>query len=174
MKKIFSLLLLMSVSIIAVCQDNKETEYTDGVFIVNEDWYGHQNSTINFITNKGEWIYRIFQKENPGKELGCTSQYGTIYGGKFYVVSKQEKDPGAKITGSRLAVCNAKTMKCLKEIQKIATDDKGESIADGRSFLGVNEKKGYVGTSKGIYVYDMETMTIGKQIKGTGNKSNSL
>ena len=156
MKKIFSLFLLMSVSIIAVCQDNKETEYTDGVFIVNEDWYGHQNSTINFITNKGEWIYRIFQKENPGKELGCTSQYGTIYGGKFYVVSKQEKDPGAKITGSRLAVCDAKTMKCLKEIQKIATDDKGASIADGRSFLGVNEKKGYVGTSKGIYVYNMD------------------
>lgn len=173
MKKIFSLLLLMSVSIIAVCQDNKETEYTDGTFIVNEDWYGHQNSTINFITNGGEWIYRIFQKENPGKELGCTSQYGTIYGGKFYVVSKQEKDPGAKITGSRLAVCNAKTMKCLKEIQKIATDDKGESIADGRSFLGVNEKKGYVGTSNGIWVYDMETMTIGKQIKGTGNPNGS-
>ncbi|MDO4726669.1 MAG: DUF5074 domain-containing protein [Porphyromonadaceae bacterium] len=173
MKKIFSLLLLISVSIISLSQNDGETEYTDGVFIVNEDWYGHQNSTVNFITNGEEWIYRIFQKANPGKELGCTSQFGAIYGGKFYIVSKQEKDPGAKIIGSRLAVCNAKTMKCLKEIQKIATDEKGESIADGRSFLGVNEKKGYVGTSNGIWIYDMETMTTGKQIKGTGNPNSS-
>ena len=24
-------------------------DYSDGVFIVNEDWYGHQNSTVNFL-----------------------------------------------------------------------------------------------------------------------------
>ena len=41
-------------------------DYTKGVFIVNEDWYGHNNSTVNFITENGEWVYRVFQKENPG------------------------------------------------------------------------------------------------------------
>ena len=40
-----------------------DVDYSDGVFIVNEDWYGHQNSTVNFLTNQGEWIYRAFQKE---------------------------------------------------------------------------------------------------------------
>lgn len=146
-----------------------ETDYTKGVFFVNEDWYSHQNSSLNFLTDGGEWMYQVFQKNNPGKQLGCTSQFGAIYGGKLYIVSKQERDPGAKVTGSRFAVCDAETLECLKEFQTIATDDEGESIADGRSFLGVNEKKGYIGTSNGIWVYDMEQMEIGHQIPGTGN-----
>lgn len=150
-----------------------KTEYTQGVFFVNEDWYGHQNGTVNFLSDAGEWTYQVFQKSNPGKELGCTSQFGAIYGDKFYLVSKQERDPGAKVTGSRFAVCDAKTMKCLKEFRTIATNEKGESIADGRSFLGVNEKKGYIGTSNGIWIYDMERMEIGHQIEGTGNPNSS-
>ena len=35
-------------------------EYRDGVFFVNEDWYGHQNSTVNWISDDWEWSYRIF------------------------------------------------------------------------------------------------------------------
>lgn len=173
MNKYITLLIFLSVSINAFCQQNDETEYTDGVFFVNEDWYGHQNSTINFLSDDGEWTYRVFQKSNLGQELGCTSQYGTIYGDNFYIVSKQERDPGASITGSRFAVCDAKTMKCLKEFQTIATDESGKSIADGRSFIGVNEKKGYIGTSNGIWIYDIENMEIGGQIEGTGNPNSS-
>ena len=26
-----------------------ETDYTKGIMIVNEDWYGHQNSTVNYL-----------------------------------------------------------------------------------------------------------------------------
>ena len=154
-----------------------DVDYSDGVFIVNEDWYGHQNSTVNFLTNQGEWIYRAFQKENPGRELGCTTQFGTIYGNRFYFVSKQERDPGAKITGSRFAVCDASTMEVIKEFPYIATTTKTDkngketliSIADGRSYLPVDEHKGYIGTSNGIYVFDNDNLTIGGQIKGTGN-----
>ncbi len=161
--------------------DATEADYSKGVFIVNEDWYGHQNSTVNFITDKGEWIYRIFQKENEGHELGCTTQYGTIYGDKFYFVSKQQQDPGAKIKGSRFAVCDARTMKVIKEFEFIATQTiKGKdgrdslvSIADGRSYLPVDEHKGYIGTSNGIWIYDSDAMTIGKQIEGTGNPNTS-
>jgi hypothetical protein len=168
MRKIYSFLFILF-----CCALYAQDEYTEGVFFVNEDWYGHQNSTVNFLSNNGEWTYRVFQKNNPGKELGCTTQYGTIYGGKFYFVSKQERDPGASVTGSRFAVCDAKTMKCIKEFQTIATDSNGKSIADGRSFLGVNEKKGYIGTSNGIWVYDIENMERGNQIPGTGNPNSS-
>ena len=154
-----------------------DMDYSQGTFIVNEDWYGHQNSTVNFLTNQGEWIYRAFQKENPGRELGCTTQFGTIYGNRFYFVSKQERDPGAKITGSRFAVCDASTMEVIKEFPYIATTTKTDkngketliSIADGRSYLPVDEHKGYIGTSNGIYVFDNDNLTIGGQIKGTGN-----
>lgn len=158
-----------------------EADYTQGVFIVNEDWYGHQNSTVNFLTDGGEWVYRIFQKENGGHELGCTTQYGTIYGGKFYFVSKQQQDPGAKTKGSRLAVCDATTMKLIKEFEFIATktvkgnsgQDSIVSIADGRSYFPVNEHKGYIGTSNGIWLYDSDKMEIGKQIDGSGNPNGS-
>jgi hypothetical protein len=173
MNKFFTLLLFLSVSLSALCQGDDETDYSKGVFFVNEDWYGHQNSTVNFLSDKGDWTYHVFQKSNPGKELGCTSQFGTIYDGKFYIVSKQERDPGASVTGSRFAVCDAKTMKCLKEFQTIAIDNNGKSIADGRSFVGVNKKKGYIGTSNGVWIYDMEKMVIEKQIEGTGNPNSS-
>lgn len=146
-------------------------DYTKGTFIVNEDWYGHQNSTVNFLTDEGEWVYRVVQKENPGVELGATVQYGAIYGDKFFIIAKQPKDPGASITGGRITVCDAKTMKVLKQIENIAVDDKGSSIADGRGFLGVDEHKAYVGSSNGIYVLDLDSLKIMGSVSGAGNDS---
>lgn len=130
----------------SMLRSNGSVDYTKGTFIVNEDWYGHQNSSVNFLSDDGTWTYNAFQKENPGHELGCTSQFGTIYGDLLYIVSKQEKDPSASVTGSRLAVIDAKTMKVKKEFTSI-------NGADGRSFVGVDVTKGYIGTSNGIYVY---------------------
>lgn len=148
-----------------------QVDYSKGTFIVNEDWYGHQNSTLNFLTDDGEWIYRVIQKENPGVEIGATAQYGAIYGDKFFVMAKQPKDPGASITGGRITVCDAKTMKVLKQIENIAVDDKGSSIADGRGFLGVDEHKAYVGSSNGIYVLDLDSLKITGSVSGAGNDS---
>lgn len=149
-------------------------DYTNGVFIVNEDWFGHQNSTLNFISNDGEWTYRVIQKENPGKELGATAQYGTIYGDKFYIISKQEKDPGASIVGGRLTIADAKTLKIEKQLTTFATNSEGKSIADGRSFLGVDETKAYIGTSNGIYILDLTTNEIKGQISGAEGSATDL
>lgn len=150
-----------------VYDENANTDYTKGTFIVNEDWYSHQNSTINFLTNDGEWVYRVVQKENPGVELGCTAQYGQIYGDKFYVTSKQEKDPGASVVGGRVNILDAKTMKMEKQIQTISTN------ADGRAFLGVDEHKGYVGTSNGIFILDLDKQEIAGSVEGTTNGGGS-
>ena len=146
-------------------------DYTKGTFIVNEDWYGHQNSTVNFLTDEGEWVYRVVQKENPGVELGATVQYGAIYGDKFFIIAKQPKVPGASIMGGRITICDAKTMKVLKQIENIAVDDNGSSIADGRGFLGVDEHKAYVGTSNGIYVLDLDKLEITGSVGGAGTDS---
>lgn len=88
----------------SMLRSNGSVDYTKGTFIVNEDWYGHQNSSVNFLSEDGTWTYNAFQKENPGHELGCTSQFGTIYGDLLYIVSKQSKDGAASVEGSRLAV----------------------------------------------------------------------
>ena len=156
-----------------VTTPTKKADYTKGTFIVNEDWYGHQNSTINFLTNDGEWVYRVVQKENPGVELGCTAQYGQIYGDKFYVMSKQEKDPAASVVGGRVNILDAKTMKLEKQIQTISIGDNGTSNADGRAFLGVDEHKGYVGTSNGIFILDLDKQEITGSIEGTANGGGS-
>ena len=108
MKKLFlfaAALLPLTFAPAAYAGDEAETDYTKGVFIVNEDWYGHQNSTVNYLLPDEEdgdcWHYRVIQAENPGKELGCTNQYGAIWDGRFYLIAKQEKDPGASAAASQ-------------------------------------------------------------------------
>ncbi|MDR3141392.1 MAG: Ig-like domain-containing protein [Tannerellaceae bacterium] len=147
-------------------------DYTTGVFIVNEDWFGHNNSTLNYLyPETGKWNYRVIRHENAGAgiQLGATAQHGAIYGGKFYLTSKQAADPGASSTpGSRLAVADAATMKVTKEHRVLAADENGRSIADGRSFLGVDEHKGYIGTSNGIYIINLDTHELtGGKVSGT-------
>lgn len=163
-KTILITLLAASVSAYA------ETDYTNGVFIVNEDWYGHQNSTVNFLRPDdpdGEyWDYRVIQKENPGIELGCTNQFGAIWKGRFYFIAKQDKDPGASVAGGRITVADAKTMKVLHQSALI---DPSGAQCDGRGFLGVDDLKGYISSSNGVWVFDLSTFTVKGMIPGTGN-----
>lgn len=171
-----ALLPLIGVSALSAAQGASQQEettpladYTQGVFVVNEDWIGHQNSTVNFLKDDGEWIYRVVQQENPGVEVGCTSEFGTIYGNRFYVISKQDQDPGAGIAGGRVTVCSAADMKLLKQIRILSTDPEATSGADGRGFVGVDEHKGYVGSSDGIFVLNLDDFTITGKVTGSGN-----
>ena len=74
----------------------------------------------------------------------------------LFCVQNRNGIPEQKLTGSRFAVCDASTMEVIKEFPYIATTTKTEqngketliSIADGRSYLPVDEHKGYIGTSK--------------------------
>ena len=148
----------------------QEADYTQGIIWVNEDWYGHQNSTVNYLLpddpDGNFWRYRIIQAENPGKELGCTNQYGAIWHDRIYMIAKQDKDPGATITGGRITVCDAKTMKIVHQQSLI---DPSGAQCDGRGFLGVDEHKGYVSTSNGVWIFDLDTYTVTGQVEGSAN-----
>ncbi len=148
----------------------QERDYTKGIIWVNEDWYGHQNSTVNYLLpddpEGNYWRYRIIQTENPGKELGCTNQFGAIWHDRLYLIAKQEKDPGASVTGGRITVADAKTMKILH--QQTLIDPSGAQC-DGRGFLGVDEHKGYISSSNGVWIFDLDTFTVTGQIKGSAN-----
>ncbi len=147
-----------------------DIDYTTGVIFINEDWYGHQNSTVNYLLPDdpdGEyWNYRVIQTENPGVELGCTNQYGAIWDGRLYMIAKQEKDPGATIVGGRITVADASTMKVIKQLQLI---DPSGAQCDGRAFVGVTDKKGYVSSSNGMWILSLETLEIEGQVKGSAN-----
>ncbi len=147
-----------------------DIDYTSGVFIINEDWYGHQNSTVNYLLpddpDGDYWHYRVIQTENPGVELGCTNQYGAFWDGRLYLIAKQEKDPGASITGGRISIADASTMKIIKQLQLI---DPSGAQCDGRAFCGVTTSKGYVSSSNGIWVLNLETLEIEGQVEGSAN-----
>lgn len=127
-------------------------DYTQGVFIVNEDWFGHRNSTTNYLTRDGKFVY------NNTTEIGATACFGATWGNRYYIIAKQAKDGGAKVEGGRITICDANTMRIIKQIKDI--DGK-----DGRSFCGVDEHKAYVSTSRGIYTLNLDELTVGAAVK---------
>ena len=121
-------------------------DYTQGAYIVNEDWYGHRNSTVNFLSKDGTFVY------DHVENLGVTACYGTFFGNRFYAISKQDGGYG------RISVCDANSTRVIKQIKDI--DGK-----DGRSFCGVDEHKAYVSTEKGIYTLNLDELTVGAAVK---------
>lgn len=127
-------------------------DYTQGVFMVNEDWFGHRNSTTNYLTRDGKFVY------NNTTEIGATACFGAAWGNRYYIIAKQAKDNGSEVEGGRITICDANTMRIIKQIKDI--DGK-----DGRSFCGVDEHKAYVSTSKGIYTLNLDELTVGAAVK---------
>ncbi len=166
-KSALALLLSLAAAFSAAAGD---IDYSKGIFFINEDWYGHQNSTVNYLMpddpDENYWYYRVIQTENPGMELGCTNQYGAIWNGRLYMIAKQEKDPGASIIGGRISVADAKTLKMIKQLQLI---DPSGAQCDGRAFCGVSESKGYVSSSNGIWILNLDTLEIEGQVEGSAN-----
>ena len=154
--------------------------YTDGVFVLNEDWYGHNNSSMNFWNCDGDFVdYYIVQMANNYEfSLGCTSQYGQLYGDYIVITSKQDKDPGdgSDMKSGRLTILNKNTLKVVgDEVHPlISVNVNGKSDADGRGVCFVDNEKFYVGTSNGIYVVKLTDgnwlWDSEKIIDGTGNE----
>lgn len=128
-------------------------DYTKGVFMVNEDWFGHRNSTTNYLTRDGKFVY------NNTTEIGATACFGAAWGNRYYIIAKQAKDGGAKVEGGRITICDANTMRIIKQIKDIDGNN------EGRSFCGVDEHKAYVSTSKGIYTLNLDELTVGAAVK---------
>ena len=138
------------------------TDYTKGVFMVNEDWFGHNNSTTNYLTRDGKFVY------NNTTEIGATACFGAAWGNRYYIIAKQAKDGGAKVEGGRITICDANTMRIIKQIKDINGNE------DGRSFCGVDEHKAYVSTSRGIYTLNLDELTVGAAVKNADGGDTNL
>ena len=140
--------------------------YQDGMFWLNEEWYGHTNGSINYITEDKEVKYRVYEAQNPGHSFGCTSQYGMIYGDRLYVVSKQAYDRNDlyRVGGGRLVIADAKTLKRITSFEELGTTSDGKDgatgstlMGDGRACVGVRPDKVYLGHHKGIRILNIDT-----------------
>lgn len=164
------IIIALSISLAAAQAVAGDIDYSKGIIFINEDWYGHQNSTVNYLLpddpDGDYWHYRVIQSENPGVELGCTNQHGALWNGRLYMIAKQEKDPGASIVGGRISVADASTMKIIRQLQLI---DPSGAQCDGRAFCGVSATKGYVSSSNGIWMLNLETLEIEGQVEGSAN-----
>ncbi len=148
--------------------------YLDGTLFLNEEWFGHTNGGMNYITPRGEMIYQAYERENPGMSFGSTSQYATIWAGKLLVASKQPADGGDPLPGGgRLVVADAATLKRVGSIDEFKTDGESRS-GDGRAIAGATPSKAYVGTTQGIYIVDIDQVKVTGKIKGDSEQDTDL
>ena len=159
MKKNFFFLVLLAILFsFSACSDDDDDDiitcpvysYTEGFFILNEDWFGHDNGTVNFFYNNDSIAYRVYRAANTNETLGKTSQFATIYKGNAYMTSKQ---------GNRLVVADAKMMRKIASVENIGG-------GDGRAFVGISDKLGYISTSTGIVTFNIANNTVGEAITG--------
>ena len=146
----------------------QEWTFTNGIFFVNEDRYGPNQGSVNFYNyDYDEMEYNVYALVNPDTKLGVTTQHGQIFGGRLFLVSKQANgsEAAGSTYGSRLAVLDAVTLKQQAGLLRFGAT--ADSIYDGRSYCGVNAGKGYIATSAGIFVLDVNTMTTSGLIEGT-------
>ena len=138
--------------------------YSSGVFIVNEGWFGHENGSVNYwdgISNTIE--HKVYAKENPGKQLGVTSQFAGIQNGHMYFVSK-----GYGSQKGNVVVANSQTLKHEGTIEL--------SSGQCRAFVALNESVGYLstggvgtGNGSGIYKVDLRNYRVSSAVSGVGN-----
>lgn len=134
------------------------TDFTDGTIMLNEEWFGHTNGSLNYIGPDYEMVYRPYEAVNDGNNFGCTSQFAINFAGKLFVSSKQAADGGdPNPGGGRLVVADARTLKTICSFDDI-------NGGDGRDMVGVSPDKIYIGTNKGLQALDLNSMTIGPKI----------
>lgn len=133
-----------------------------GFFVANEDWFGHDNGTVNYFQKNGTDYtisYRAYRAANPNENdwLGTTTQFAAIWGDYVYFCSKQ---------GNRLVVADARSLKKKAVFPAIG--------GDGRSFTGIDDTKGYIGHANGIAIFDIAGMKPDGQIEGVSSQIGSM
>lgn len=142
------------------------TEFSKGIIMLNEDWFGHASSSMNFIANDGEIYYNVYKEANPARCLGNSSQFGQVFGDRIFVMSKQSYS-GEERSGGRFIAMDANTLEFKGELASLPG-------GDGRTVCAVSAHKGYIGTSSGLYTIDLDTYTAGTEQLAPANANNRV
>jgi hypothetical protein len=140
---------------------------TDGIYFVNEGWYGHDCGSINYLDRETNTLVQdIFALRNPEKSLGTTSQYAELFGNKLFIVSKQ---PGKDGNGGIISILDASTLELQGEVSEVGGKNSGVN-----SICGVSADKAYIGSDTGIYILNLSDNTVSGPIKNTEISSSSI
>lgn len=60
-------------------------DFQNGMFVMNEGWYNHANTSINFFPDQGEIYYNAFAQMNPGLTLSGTGTGGFYWDDKIFL-----------------------------------------------------------------------------------------
>ena len=160
--------LFLLTGLVALMGWAQELTFTHGVIFINEDRYGPNQGSVNFYNyDYDEMEYNVYAMVNPSTRLGVTTQQGQVYGGRLFLVSKQANgsESSGNTMGSRLAILDAATLKQQGSLLRFGNSP--DSVYDGRSYCAVSNDKGYVATSAGIFVLDVNNLTTSGPIAGT-------
>lgn len=124
-------------------------------FVANEDWFGHRPGSITRFYWNGTCDWPAYANRNAGMTLGVTTQYAINWGGKLYLMSKQDDKNGA-----RLAVADEETLESLATIRTFP------SGGDGRAACGIDAHTIYIGTDRNIQIFDADQLRIVGTIQG--------
>lgn len=137
-------------------------EYANGIFVLNEGWFGTETGSVWFYKYGADTLVPwVFQAVNPGKTLGGlanTLQYGAIHNGKLYLVVK---------AGGPLVVTDASTLVETGRVENVAS-------GKGMSFLGIDATRGLIGATDGIYPINLSTLAIGGKITGVSGATGNM
>lgn len=136
--------------------------YENGYFMLNQGIPGQGAGTLGFYRYNTQTVEdSVFNKENPGKDLGPLSSslaFGTIYNNQIYLLSKM---------GGPLVVADPVS---LKETGRIPAG----SGNDFRSFIGIDNSHGLISTTDGILPLNLQSLTLGSKISGIDGETGDL
>jgi uncharacterized protein YjdB len=110
-------------------------DFTEGVILVNEGNYATMSGSLHYLHPDGRWEEMVWGG-------GTTGQFGTIYKEHFFYIAKQGRD---------LSVVDAHTLNTGIHAGRNLIQD-----GDPRAFAGVDEHTGYLSSSNGIYIIDLD------------------
>lgn len=135
--------------------ENKNENYSEGIFIMNEGNYGEGNSTVSFLDPDTEEIaHQIFKNANPGATLGDTGQNMGFYKDYAFVVMN---------VSNTIEVVDRNTFKSVGTIETGLQSPRYITFSEGKAFVsnwgdGMNPEDDF------ISIFNAEDLSLVKTI----------
>ena len=169
-----SLAAVLFAGLLVISASAQQTEYTDGVFMLNEGSYGKETATVNFLDHSGNWQYRIGSNADASAmTLGTTGCYATISGERMYIVCKK-MSLGRQGSLRPIAHRVRRTHNGSDKADKHHHRRRG--IRRGRTLIPRHPRpwtRGYLSTTGGVYVISLSDLSVKGVIKGTDGLTNN-